>query len=291
METSKYRIFQFLDAEILPDNKLVVIALSDAFSLGVLSSRFHTTYALRAGSWLGVGNDPVYAKSRCFDPFPFPVCDAKQRAHIAKLAESLDAHRKRAQEQPALGLTTIYNVLEKLRAAQPLTAKEKLVHDHALVSTLRLLHDDLDTAVAAAYNLPPNLTDAEILARLVALNTTRAAEEARGQIRWLRPEFQQPATGSQGDLKLERTRKKVAHARAVLKWPRGKRPKEKWPKERPDPVGVIADALHAAGHPMTAADLAALFARAPKETIAEILSALVIVGLAHRGDKRGTFTP
>ena len=32
-----------------------------------------------------------------------------------------------------------------------------------------------------------------ILERLVALNAERAAEEARGHIRWLRPEFQDPA--------------------------------------------------------------------------------------------------
>ncbi len=61
VETAKHRSFQFLDASILPDNKLIAIALSDAFNLGVLSSRAHTAWALAAGSWLGVGNDPVYA--------------------------------------------------------------------------------------------------------------------------------------------------------------------------------------------------------------------------------------
>ena len=35
-----------------------------------------------------------------------------------------------------------------------------------------------------------SLTDAEILERLVALNAERAAEEARGVIHWLRPEYQ-----------------------------------------------------------------------------------------------------
>ena len=117
VETSKHRIFQFLDAAILPDNKLVVIALADAFHLGVLSSRVHTTYALISGSWLGVGNDPVYAKTRCFDPFPFPDCTAQQKEKIRALADSLDAHRKRAQAQHGIGLTDIYNVLEKVRAA------------------------------------------------------------------------------------------------------------------------------------------------------------------------------
>ena len=35
------------------------------------------------------------------------------------------------------------------------------------------------------------LPDAEILTRLVALNAARAAEEAAGTIRWLRPEYQE----------------------------------------------------------------------------------------------------
>ena len=34
--------------------------------------------------------------------------------------------------------------------------------------------------------------DEEILARLVALNAERAAEEAQGLVRWLRPEYQAP---------------------------------------------------------------------------------------------------
>ncbi len=286
VETAKHRIFQFIEAEILPDNKLVVIALSDAFHLGVLSSRLHTTYALRAGSWLGVGNDPVYAKSRCFDPFPFPTGTEAQRQKIAKLAESLDAHRKRAQAEHGLGLTTIYNVLEKLRANQPLTAKEKLVHDQALVSTLQLLHDDLDAAVAAAYGWPADLAEPEILENLVALNAARAKEEKLGKVRWLRPEFQAPA---QDSLSLTAAKKpaKPQPAETAAKRARIKTP---WPKERPAQVEAVAAALNTFGREATAADLATGFARAKKETISEILAALVIIGRAHRGEKRGTFT-
>ncbi len=79
IETSKHRMFQFLPAQVLADNKLIVIALNDAFHLGVLSSRIHIVYSLAAGSWLGVGNDPVYAKSRCFDPSSPSPCVAKPR--------------------------------------------------------------------------------------------------------------------------------------------------------------------------------------------------------------------
>ena len=50
VEPAKHRIFQFLDAEILPDNKLVAIALDDAYYLGVLSSKIHVIWALATGS-------------------------------------------------------------------------------------------------------------------------------------------------------------------------------------------------------------------------------------------------
>lgn len=48
-ETTKHRVFQFLDAEIVPDNMLIAIALADGFNLGVLSSRHHVSWALAQG--------------------------------------------------------------------------------------------------------------------------------------------------------------------------------------------------------------------------------------------------
>jgi hypothetical protein len=283
-EVGKHRYFTFLDGQTFPDGALIVATLADAYFLGVLSSRFHVTFALAAGGTLE--DRPRYQTTRCFDPFPFPVCDAKQRAHIAKLAESLDAHRKRAQAEHGLGLTTIYNVLEKLSANQPLTDKEKLVHDHALVSTLILLHDDLDAAVAHAYGWPADLPDAEILKNLVALNAARLKEEKLGQIRWLRPEFQAPA---QDALSLASCKKPTKPKPAPATGAKS-RAKPVWPKERPAQVEAVSAALNAAGSPLTAAELAAGFARADAKAVAEILAALVTLGRAHRGEKRGTFT-
>ena len=200
VETSKHRTFQFLDDNVLPDNKLVAIALDDAFALGVLSSQLHIDWALATGSWLGVGNDPVYVKSRCFETFPFPDEDTgltpQLRDLIASKAEQIDAHRKRvlAPESGNTGLTLtgLYNVLAALREDRALTAKEKTQHAQGLVGVLRELHDELDAAVLAAYGLPATGSTDDILAHLVQLNTQRAAEEAQGRVRWLRPEFQNP---------------------------------------------------------------------------------------------------
>ena len=150
VETAKHRAFQFLDASIAPDNKLVCIALADAFHLGVLSSQIHGTWALAAGSRLGVGNDPVYVKTTCFEKFPFPAASPDQQTRIATLAEQLDAHRKRQQAaHPALTLTGMYNVLAKLRSGETLSAKDKTLHETGLVAILRQLHDELDAAVQA----------------------------------------------------------------------------------------------------------------------------------------------
>ena len=140
-----------------------------------------------------MGNDPRYNNSRCFETFPFPEPTPEQRERIASLAEQLDAHRKRQQAQhPDLTMTGMYNVLEKLRSGEALSAKDKVIHEQGLVSVLQQLHDDLDRAVAAAYTWPPNLPEEEILQRLVDLNHQRAQEEAQNQIRYLRPTYQNP---------------------------------------------------------------------------------------------------
>lgn len=47
--TSKHRLFQFLEAEILGDDALICIASKDAFHLGVLSSRSHAAWAWANG--------------------------------------------------------------------------------------------------------------------------------------------------------------------------------------------------------------------------------------------------
>jgi hypothetical protein len=44
----------------------------------------------------------------------------------------------------------------------------------------------------AAYRWLHDLTDKQVLERLVAPNAERAAKEKRGLIRWLRPAFQNP---------------------------------------------------------------------------------------------------
>ena len=295
VETAKHRVFVFLDQSILPDNKLVAIASDDAFILGVLSSRLHVTWALTTGGWLGVGNDPVYAKTRCFETFPFPATDdttprpppesgggARQggggglRARIRCLAEQLDAHRKRQQAlHPGLGLTDMYNVLVKLRSGEPLTAKEKTINEQGLVSVLRQLHDELDAAVAEAYGWPADLPEEEILVRLVALNAERAKEEEKGVVRWLRPEYQKP----KGEQPAVQVGLDLGDSETVM--PATTKTKALWPKSLPEQVQAVRTALTAAAGPVTTEAVARTFLRARTDKVAELLATLAAIGQAR----------
>jgi hypothetical protein len=196
VQTAKHRLFQFLPQSIMPDQKLMVFGLAGAHELGVLSSGIHTAWTLATCSWLGVGNDSVYVKMRSFDPFPFPEATPDQRARIGDIAEELDATRKEVlAEHPDLTLTTLYNLREKLVKREAFTLKEEDQRMRGRVDIIAELHDRLDAAVAEAYGWPTDLSDEEIVARLVALNAERAAEERRGIVRWLRPEYQQKKAG------------------------------------------------------------------------------------------------
>ncbi|MGC1273785.1 MAG: DNA methyltransferase [Planctomycetaceae bacterium] len=314
-ETAKHRVFQFLDAKVTPDNRLTNFASQDAYILGVLSSRIHVAWSLAAGGTLE--DRPIYTKTVCFDPFPFPACTESQQSRIRELAEALDAHRKRQQAAHAgLTMTGMYNVLERLRefdrasvgnalrgvphgpddvqlaeerppsgrnAAEGvpyngLTAKERTIHEQGLVSVLRQLHDDLDAAVAAAYGWPVDLTDEQILERLVALNAERAAEEAKGLVRWLRPAFQNPG-GTTATQKMLTTDEPEAATPAKA----AKVVKRAWPGPLPERVQAVRSLLHE-GRPLSAYELSRRFTRANTNTVTELLDTLVALGQARQLD-------
>ncbi|MEW5972460.1 MAG: DNA methyltransferase [Pseudomonadota bacterium] len=302
--TAKHRLFVFLDGAILPDQVLVNIAVNDAFHLGMLSSRIHVAWALAAGGRLGMGNDARYNKTRCFETFPFPEATPAQAERIRNLAEQIDAHRKRQQAaHPELTLTGLYNVLEKLRAGETLTAKDKAIHEAGLVSVLKALHDDLDAAVFTAYGwhdlaeklvgrpgattpLPDKpaehaAAEEELLTRLVALNAQRAAEEAQGHIRWLRPDYQNPEGADLGS---------PSSAPMDLDLPEGAPTEEMatqtapatqtWPKDLREQIQAVRALL--SGQPQTVEALAARFKRKPSKAVQTVLEALEGLGLARR---------
>ena len=281
VETAKHRVFQFLDAAILPDNMIVAVGSDDPFHLGVLSSRVHGYWSLIAGGLLG--GTPRYSKSRCFDPFPFPVTDDLKLQRIRQIAEEIDGHRKRVlAEHPHLTLTGLYNVLERLKsgvAAAALDPAEREILDDGLVLILLEQHERLDHAVAAAYGWPVDLADDAILARLVALNQERRREEARGLVRWLRPAYQIARFGSAAE------RREQLEATLVL--PDAAARKPAFPADDLGQTAAVMAALAEAPSGLDAAALAARFrqGRRVEDKITAVLTALFRMGFIAREDK------
>jgi hypothetical protein len=280
--TAKHRLFIFAGSETVADQGLIIVGLEDAYHLGVLSSRVHLEWALASGGTLE--DRPRYNNSRCFETFPFPACTPAQQASIGALGEQLDAHRKRQQAlHPELTMTGMYNVLESVRAGTTLTAKEKKVYEQGLVGILKQLHDELDAAVADAYGWPASLSTDEILTRLVALNAERAAEEAQGNIRWLRPEYQAPTattapTGKQAKLDVD-DETTATIAPAALRT---------WPSELPAQVSALSEVLGGLAAPASVEAIASFFegkkSKKRLEEMERLLETLRVLGLAGVGD-------
>lgn len=272
--TAKHRLFQFLNADVIPESKIVVIASGEGAHLAILSSKAHELFSLAAGGWLGVGNDPTYNHSDCFNPFPFPDLTPSQRTTLRQLGEELDAHRKERQAQhPKLTLTQMYNVLEKLRAGEGIEGKDKQVYEDGLVGLLKDIHDRIDTAVAEAYGWPADLSENDILMNLVALNHERAEEEARGHVRWLRPDYQNP----DGRAAEAKTGKFEIAAAAKS----GKAP---WPKALPDQIAAVREALEDLGE-ADAETVARTFLRGRAKSVEPLLETLAGLGMAEMTDE------
>jgi hypothetical protein len=249
-----------------------VIASSDAFVLGVLSSVIHVRWSFAAGGRMGVGNDPRYSKTLCFDPFPFPSATPKTRSGIAAVAESLDAHRASAiARDERVTMTGMYNVVAKLRSGETLTPKERTIHELAACGVLRDLHDELDALVAEAYGWPWPMPDEEILERLVALHDVRIEEEKQGLIRWLRPEFQAPGHTGEAAVPAELSLTAGAVAAGAVA------PAQmEWPAEAVEQIGAIKRL--ASSRAVTVDDAVQQFTGAKRDIVARHLETLAILG-------------
>jgi hypothetical protein len=273
VETSKHRVFTFVPGDVLPDGSLIAIALDGGYHLGVLSSRAHVAWSLAAGGRNGVGNDPRYNSTRTFQPFPFPDPTPEQRARIEHLGDAVYAHREaRRALNPALTLTDLYNVAEALREGRALTPREQATFEDGAVGVLAEIHADLDRAVSEAYGWPAGTDDEEAVERLALLNADRAADEARGQVRYIRPAFQNPGAGTQTALD-------VSAATATVNTASGKQP---WPSSTSERVVAVRQAVTRLARPAPASEIAARFTRARAADVADVLAALDALGLVQR---------
>lgn len=156
---SKHRIFFWLPAATLPDSALIVFARDDDYTLGVLQSRIHEVWSRRQGTQVReVETGFRYTPRTCFETFPFPEPSPEQSAAVAAAAAKLATIR-------AGGVGLIDEVTPKGRTLTQLYTQ--------MPGWLRMAHETLDAAVAAAYGWPADLTDDEITARLLDLNLDR----------------------------------------------------------------------------------------------------------------------
>jgi hypothetical protein len=225
---------------------------------------------------LGVGNDPVYAKTQCFEPFPFPAATEDQKTTIRELGAQLDRHRKKRLDQhDALTMTALYNVLKKERRGEDLDKSEREIHEKGLVGVLKELHDELDAAVARAYGWTPGLPEEEILQNLVDLNAERRAEEEEGHVRYLRPEYQAPETvETQAELELDIQVGGDGAPAEPLDWPSDL-------KTRAQAVRAV---MTHADEPLTTEQVAQHFHRARRSDVQDLLETLAALGHVEATD-------
>lgn len=130
-----------------------------------------------------------------------------------------------------------------------------MTHENGLAAVVLELHKQLDAAVAAAYGWAPNLTDAELLTRLVQLNQQRAAEEAAGTVRYLRPAYQAPAGAASKQLSM---REGLATESVSSEVEAARR---EWPAGLAQQMRAVRDVVEgSSGGTLTAAGVAGFFA-------------------------------
>lgn len=161
---SKHRLFVWIEAGVVPENLLVVIARSDDYFLGVLQSTPHELWARNRGTQLREAESGQrYTPTTTFETFPFPWSpgtepqDDPRVQAIAKAAKELVEQRDAWLNPPdVFGKELDKRTLTNLYNQRP--------------DWLGAAHKKLDAAVFDAYSWPHDLSDEEILARLLALN-------------------------------------------------------------------------------------------------------------------------
>ncbi|MBA4131248.1 MAG: class I SAM-dependent DNA methyltransferase [Hyphomicrobium sp.] len=197
---SKFRLFVWAPSRLLPDSAVVAIARDDDTTFGILHSKIHELWSLRMCTWLGVGNDPRYTSTTCFETFPFPegltpnipaadyandpraVAIAKAAARINELRESWLNPPDLVKRIPEVVPGYPDRILPIDDAAAAILKKRTLTNLYnERPAWMEMAHKELDRAVAAAYGWTDwgqeGLPDDVILERLFKLNQERAEHQ------------------------------------------------------------------------------------------------------------------
>jgi type II restriction/modification system DNA methylase subunit YeeA len=162
---AKHRVFVWLQAEVLANDGTVVVARDDDYFFGVLHSRLHEIWALRQGTSLE--DRPRYTPTTTFETFPFPWPPGKELQDDPWVQAIVQAAKELVQLRDAWLNPPDVSVAE--------LKKHTLTNLYNQNPTwLQNAHRKLDEAVFTAYGWPLDLSDDDILARLLALNLERA---------------------------------------------------------------------------------------------------------------------
>jgi hypothetical protein len=199
---AKHRLFVWMSSPTLPDSQLIAIACQDDYSFGVLHSRVHEVWARAQGTQLRERESGFrYTPTTCFETFPIPA--AEQRTEVEVTAKQLDLLRNNWLNPPewtreqviefsgsvsgpwaryvcdpdlhGIGTVRFPRTIPKDEDSDKRLTKRTLTNLYNERPTwLDLAHKKLDAAVFAAYGWDAEMTDDEVLAKLLALNLERA---------------------------------------------------------------------------------------------------------------------
>ena len=162
-QVSKHRLFDWLPATTLPDHRLIVFAVDNDYTLGLLHSKAHELWSRATGSQV---RDAVsgfqYTPTSCFETFPFPDPTPEQRDRVGEAARRLVELRDGWLNPPGLAAADL--------AKRTLT---NLYNQHP--TWLTNAHDELDAAVFDSYGFDAMATNERILEGLLALNLARSS--------------------------------------------------------------------------------------------------------------------
>jgi type II restriction/modification system DNA methylase subunit YeeA len=174
-EVSKHRVFVWVSPEVLCNQQVLVCARDDDYFFGVLHSRLHALWALHQGTQLREQESGLrYTPTTCFETFPMPWPPGQEPSTDPRCAAIADAARELVAKRDAW-----------LAGTDPGDKKPRtltrLYNDRP--TWLDLAHQSLDAAVCAAYGWSVDMTDDQILEKLLALNASRSAASAVAPLR------------------------------------------------------------------------------------------------------------
>lgn len=162
---SKHRLFVWLDCATLVTDAVVAIARDDDYFFGVLHSHPHELWSLRLGTSLE--DRPRYTPTTTFETYPFPWPPGQEPTDDPRVEAIAAAARELVKQRDRW--------LNPEGAAEAELKKRTLTNLYnARPTWLDLAHKRLDAAVLDAYGWPHDISDEELLERLLALNMERS---------------------------------------------------------------------------------------------------------------------